>query len=1093
MMYPVLRLIISAEHSYRRRNDRIERFRLCMGLPKGSHDEVRSRSGKLGSAHLTDSIPSTPSYRWAFLLWIALAVFAILFALAHHLRLSGGSLGSAWAKFAMRRHTIGSKKPGRRNRALPSNGLILTFVLIAVITLVFSLIGSDYIAPASSVLDFSTSFTKRLVSPTSPTGTIGKSWWTLGSRFGFMAFALTPLVVLFALKTTPANLLAWRPLAHLHSDKLQMLHRATAWLVWALTTAHVVLWTIQLFKDQRNGKPTWIFIWNSYRFIFGCVAYAAMTAVMVFSLRPVRKNRYEFFYVAHVVLVLLTLVACVVHHPVLWYWIAAAAGLWAIERITRFIRFVHTNGLMGAKSRRNQGSDVQAGRPYSTVPVDDQSYGMQEFKPAMDASINPYETKTLPRIPSTMDQSNNWQTGQSNQEFGRRVSHAGFYDDGSLQPLGSYDQRYVDPYAAEGHVRAGSAGSALLPPGMPDQSYAHRSSTSMSRGNSPSGQSHLAPAASIAMTPSGSYDGRSMLAPTPEILIGFAQAQLLPSRTVRLTIRPPKPFKWSPGQSCSLYLPELSKVQSHPFTITNTDGDDEIIILVKARKGMTRRLYDLVRSRSLASMGVLAQKNERLSLQGVKGSHETEAIAPPIYVRVWVDGPFGSAARVRWNEWSTILVICGGSGVSFGTAICEHACQIIRRNQQNPSSKTRTQRIRFCWVAREYAEIAWVAGQLYRCQGMMTAAQLEISIFITNAPTGPGPTMRYDDGAFDLPQPRFAKTLRRGSSDSDMSVSSDMSTESISPMETLENDVDDGAAGALSAASTQYADVIDLTNYDDEEDVADPAEQHLSQALQKQGKMRRAKKRKAKKQAELGIGGGASPLSPRRKSSIPFLNGRRVQSGLSVSDSPGLIVDVSNGIPPRQDTASPPRMSKGYDNSLLSPSYSKTSLRQSYLQAGQEEAGGHGHSGHLAAPHPIASGEDWRRQSYRSIADSTYGRFDPYATSGEASLSAGGFRHPSPSPSINFDDAQSVAGESVRGLMSRASRTDSMVLIEEPLATAKEYDAGLWLNQADHASMIIMSETARPGKPKLGQVLEEEIDRAQGAIIVASECSVHCM
>lgn len=243
---------------------------------------------------LASSHPSPPSYRYAYLLWMVLALIAIIYAVAHHLRLSGGSIGAAYAKLGMRRHVLGSKKPGKRNRALPSNNVMLAVVLITAVTIVLCLIGADYVVPSSSILDFSKSFRKRAsASPTSPGYTINKSFWTLGSRFGFMAFALMPAVVLFALKSPPIGFLSLRLLTQLHSDKLAMLHRGVAWLVWGITTAHVALWTVQLFEDSRNGRATWFFLWTNYRFIFGCVAYAALCGVMVLSLRPIRKNRYE--------------------------------------------------------------------------------------------------------------------------------------------------------------------------------------------------------------------------------------------------------------------------------------------------------------------------------------------------------------------------------------------------------------------------------------------------------------------------------------------------------------------------------------------------------------------------------------------------------------------------------------------------------------------------------------------------------------------------------------------------------------------------------------------------------------------------------
>ncbi|WVR09550.1 hypothetical protein IAU60_006619 [Kwoniella sp. DSM 27419] len=240
-----------------------------------------------------------PSYRYAYLMWLVFAVLAALYALCHHLRLSGGSLGASFVKWGVRRRPFGSKRNGgARGRALPSNSVLLSVSILAIVPCVLSVIGADYITPSSSVLNFASSFRKRA----SIGYTINKAWWTSGSRFGFIAFAMIPLVTLFALKASPVAVFALRPFTHIFSDKLAIFHKTAAWLVWIFTSLHVALWTVQLFQDQRNGKAVWFYIWDSYRFIFGCVAYGMMTAVMVLSLKPVRKGSYEVSFTCYDVL-----------------------------------------------------------------------------------------------------------------------------------------------------------------------------------------------------------------------------------------------------------------------------------------------------------------------------------------------------------------------------------------------------------------------------------------------------------------------------------------------------------------------------------------------------------------------------------------------------------------------------------------------------------------------------------------------------------------------------------------------------------------------------------------------------------------------
>lgn len=162
--------------------------------------------------------------------------------------------------------------------------MLLLFAVVGVL----GVVGADYINPNSAVLNYGTSFRKRYWD-----GTIGKSFWTSGSRFGDLAFALIPLVVLLAVKSPPFAVLAYRFTAQLFYDKLALLHRFTAWLVWLVTTIHVALWSVQLFEDTGNGKIVWFLMWTNYRFLAGVVSYTAMCALMALSLRPIRKNRYE--------------------------------------------------------------------------------------------------------------------------------------------------------------------------------------------------------------------------------------------------------------------------------------------------------------------------------------------------------------------------------------------------------------------------------------------------------------------------------------------------------------------------------------------------------------------------------------------------------------------------------------------------------------------------------------------------------------------------------------------------------------------------------------------------------------------------------
>jgi hypothetical protein len=250
---------------------------------------------------------STPSYRYSFLLWIFLVLVVLVFAVLHWTGSRGGFLGAAWAKWALRRRTWRKKhafaqakregKPFQQPFSFPSNAQILSLVLLFVVPLVLCVVGPDYIAPYTNIWDLTHNVTARglndhyiqldlqsraVIASTattrSPEYTVPKAWWTAGGRTGIMAFALFPLVILFALKAPPFAVFAIPFLIQIHFDKLARLHRWTGRLIWFITTVHVFTWGVQLGRDKRGtgnrlypNAPAWQFVWQYPLFIEGVI------------------------------------------------------------------------------------------------------------------------------------------------------------------------------------------------------------------------------------------------------------------------------------------------------------------------------------------------------------------------------------------------------------------------------------------------------------------------------------------------------------------------------------------------------------------------------------------------------------------------------------------------------------------------------------------------------------------------------------------------------------------------------------------------------------------------------------------------------
>lgn len=213
---------------------------------------------------------------------------------------------------------------------------------------------------------------------------------------------------------------------------------------------------------------------------------------------------------------------------------------------------------------------------------------------------------------------------------------------------------------------------------------------------------------------------------------GFALAQILPGRVVRLRLLTPRPITWAPGQHVLLQVPVVSKHQTHPFTISgcydaeSDSGEGRVVeLLIRAKNGFTKDLWDHVVQLSQGprdiqpaqySFGGTGYGND---LEGghtprEKQSPKTSLEPTGVLVRAYVDGPFGSSIRAHWGNHSSVLIIVGGTGVSFGVAILEYLSLCLAgRDGKSLGGRPggwghkgfKTTRVRFIWLVREFCEL----------------------------------------------------------------------------------------------------------------------------------------------------------------------------------------------------------------------------------------------------------------------------------------------------------------------------------------------------------------------------------------------------
>ena len=208
---------------------------------------------------------------------------------------------------------------------------------------------------------------------------------------------------------------------------------------------------------------------------------------------------------------------------------------------------------------------------------------------------------------------------------------------------------------------------------------------------------------------------------TFSIPIGYAHAEILSGRTIRLRIVTPGRLTWAPGQHFLICIPFLSKFASHPFTVASVcdrqklGGDGRTIaFLIRAKNGWTKDLWTTV-------VGLLAHGQRHPPGEVPEG---TILPATGVLLKALVDGPFGSPVRTNWSVYSTAVIISGGSGASFATSVLEYLCLCMAGRDGRSLGGTMgrrdsfsMRRIRFIWILRDFGELLcfWKSSLLTVC------------------------------------------------------------------------------------------------------------------------------------------------------------------------------------------------------------------------------------------------------------------------------------------------------------------------------------------------------------------------------------------
>jgi NADPH oxidase 1 len=153
-------------------------------------------------------------------------------------------------------------------------------------------------------------------------------------------------------------------------------------------------------------------------------------------------------------------------------------------------------------------------------------------------------------------------------------------------------------------------------------------------------------------------------------------------------------MKYKAGQWLFLNVPEVSRQQWHPFTITSCPYDDYISVHVRQVGDFTRALGD--------ALGAGPAQDKLFDEADRNQMFEVALQNGQTMPKLRIDGPYGAPAEdVFENE---IAVLIGtGIGVTPWASILKNIWHL--RNGPNPP--TRLRRVEFIWVCKDTTSFEW--------------------------------------------------------------------------------------------------------------------------------------------------------------------------------------------------------------------------------------------------------------------------------------------------------------------------------------------------------------------------------------------------
>ncbi|KAH9066825.1 hypothetical protein EDB87DRAFT_463238 [Lactarius vividus] len=170
------------------------------------------------------------------------------------------------------------------------------------------------------------------------------------NRMAWVAVSQIPIVVAL---TNKSNWLSW--LSGIGYEKFNYVHRFAGRLVVIAANVHGFG---RLYKASLNGTLQAKI--HTPEYIWGLVSLCAVDLLIAFSLsfKGDKMPGYSLFFVTHITLVVVSLLAIYMHKHFIWPYILTAVALYAFDHVARIARTRYTTAWLTAETALNGGTTL---------------------------------------------------------------------------------------------------------------------------------------------------------------------------------------------------------------------------------------------------------------------------------------------------------------------------------------------------------------------------------------------------------------------------------------------------------------------------------------------------------------------------------------------------------------------------------------------------------------------------------------------------------------------------------------------------------------------------------------------------------------